>query len=392
MNKIIFTEENCQPENLYPFTLTKQIQDIRTGILTIREKWEKVLGLPSFDRYEDDYKDLDRSVTIEEAAHEGVCIMIHGNVLPSPRLIKAVRNLKDGEFISVNGNEGIVFRFTNKQVRGKNAIKVTRSVIFNEEIKTIQYPWDIFHLNDWAIRQDFELLTRKRKSQSIPKTNKIINASDIFLEKGAKLQYCTLNASEGPIYIGKNAEVMEGAMIRGPFAMGEGSRVKMGAKVYGATTIGPYCVVGGEIKNSILFGFSNKAHDGYLGDSVIGEWCNLGAGTTNSNFKNNAGNVNVWTLKGQLNAGMKCGMLVGDYSRTAINTAVNSGTVIGVGCNVFGSGLTPKYIPNFSWGSEGVKRYELEKAINDIEGWKKLKAQTLTDNEKSILTYIFKHF
>ena len=392
MNKIIFTEEYCHPENLYPFTLTRQIQDIRTGILTIREKWEKLLGLPSFDRYEDDYKDLDRSVTIDEAAHEGACLMIHGNVLPSPRLIKAVRSLKDGEFISVNGNEGIVFRFTKKQVRGKNAIKVTRSVIFNEEIKTIQYPWDIFHLNDWAIRQDFELLTRKRKSQSIPKTNKIINAAGIFLEKGAKLQHCVLNASEGPIYIGQNAEVMEGAMIRGPFAMGEGSRVKMGAKVYGATTIGPYSVVGGEIKNSILFGFSNKAHDGYLGDSVVGEWCNLGAGTTNSNFKNNAGNVNVWTPKGQLNAGMKCGMLVGDYSRTAINTAVNSGTVIGVGCNVFGSGLTPKYIPNFSWGSEGVKRYEIEKAINDIEGWKKLKAQILTDNEKSILTYIFKHF
>ena len=148
MNKIIFTEEYCQPENLYPFTLTRQLQDIRTGILTIREKWEKILGLPSFDRYEDDYKDLDRSITIEEAAHEGVCLMIHGNVLPSPKLIKAVRSLKDGEFISVNGNEGIVFRFTKKQISEKNTIKVTKSIILKEDVKTIQFPWDIFHLND----------------------------------------------------------------------------------------------------------------------------------------------------------------------------------------------------------------------------------------------------
>ncbi len=392
MNKIIFTEEYCQPENLYPFTLTRQIQDIRCGILTIREKWENILGLPSFDRYEDDYKDLDRSITIEEAASQGVCLMIHGNVLPSPKLVKAVRRLKDGEFISANGNDGIVFRFTKKQISENNTIKVTKSVILKEDVKTIQYPWDIFHLNDWAIRQDFELLTKKRKSQSILKTNKTINPSGIFLEKGAKVQHSLLNASTGPIYIGRNAEIMEGAMIRGPFALGEGACLKMGAKVYGATTIGPYSVVAGEVKNSILFGYSNKAHDGYLGDSVIGEWCNMGAGTTNSNLKNNAGDVNMWTPKGQVNAGMKCGVMMGDYSRTAINSAINTGTVIGVCCNVFGSGLTPKYIPDFSWGSEGVNRYEFEKALLDIEGWKKLKAHAIGDSEKSILTYIFKHF
>jgi len=392
MNKIIFTEEYCQPENLYPFTLTKQIQDIRVGIITIREKWEKILGLPSFDRYEDDYKDLDRSITIEEAAHDGVCTMIHGNVLPSTKLIKAIHNLKDGEFISVNGNAGIIFRLTKKQITEKYKIKVTEPVTITEDIKTIKFPWDIFQLNDWAIRQDFALLTGKRKSQPIPKSNKVINSEDIFLEKGAKVQHSTLNASSGPIYIGKNAEVMEGVMIRGPFAMGENACVKMGAKVYGATTIGPYSVAGGEIKNSVLFGYSNKAHDGYLGDSVIGEWCNIGAGTTNSNLKNNAGEVKVWTPKGQLDAGMKCGVMIGDYSRTAINTTINTGTVIGVCCNVFGNGLTPKYIPNFSWGSEGVKRYEFEKAIKDIEGWKKLKSNIVSDNEKSILKYIFKHF
>lgn len=392
MNKIIFTEEYCQPENLYPFTLTRQIQDIRIGILTIREKWEKILGLPSFDCQEDDYKDLDRSITIEEAVKEGVCLMIHGNVLPSPKLIKAIKQLKDGEFISVNGNAGIVFRFTKKQVSEKFKINVTRSVFIKEDIKTIKFPWDIFQLNDWAIRSDFELLTRKRKSQPIPKTNKVINPSGVFIEKGAKLQYSIINASTGPVYIGKNAEVMEGAIIRGPFAMGEGACLKMGAKIYGATTIGPYALAGGEVKNSVLFGYSNKAHDGYLGDSVIGEWCNLGAGTTNSNLKNNAGDVNIWTPKGQLSAGMKCGVMMGDYTRTAINTSINTGTVIGVSSNVFGSGLTPKYIPNFSWGSEGVNRYVFEKALKDIEGWKKLKGCELSDNERSILKYIFKNY
>lgn len=392
MNKIIFTEEYCQPENLYPFTLTRQIQDIRVGILTIREKWEKALGMPSFDRNEDDYKDLDRSLTIEEAAKDGVCLMIHGNVLPTPRLVKAIRSLKNGEFISANDNTGIVFRFTETEISEKYKIKVTNSVGITEDIKTIQYPWDIFQLNDWAIRQDFELLTKKRKSQPIPRSNKVISPANIFIEKGATVQHSILNASTGPIYIGKNAEVMEGAIIRGPFAMGESSCLKIGAKVYGATTLGPYCVAGGEIKNSVLFGYSNKAHDGYLGDSVIGEWCNMGAGTTNSNLKNNAGQVRIWTPKGQLNAGMKCGVLMGDYSRTAINTAINTGTVISVCCHVFGNGLTPTYIPNFSWGSEGVTRYAFEKALQDIAGWKKLKAQTVTDNEKSILKYIFKHF
>lgn len=392
MNKILFTEEYCQPENLYPFTLTRQIQDIRVGILTIREKWEKALGLSSFDRDEDDYKDLDRSLSIEKAGSEGVCYMIHGNVLPTSTLVKAVRKLKSGEFITLNENSGIVFCFTKKEIGEKYRIKVTNPVAFKEEVKTLQYPWDIIHLNDWAIRQDFALIKGRRRSQAIPKTNRVTAPANIFIEKGARVQHSVLNASNGPIYIGKNAEIMEGSMIRGPFAMGEGACVKMGAKIYGATTLGPYSIAGGEVKNSVLFGYSNKAHDGYLGDSVIGEWCNLGAGTSNSNLKNNASDVCVWTPKGQVKAGLKCGVIMGDHTRTAINTAINTGTVIGVSCNVFGSGLTPKYIPSFSWGSEGVNRYTFEKALQDIENWKKLKSQAVTDNERSILTYIFKHF
>ncbi|MBC7874636.1 MAG: glucose-1-phosphate thymidylyltransferase [Ferruginibacter sp.] len=392
MNKIIFTEEFCQPENLHPFTLTRQMQDIRIGILTIREKWERMLDLPSFDKKEDDYKDLERSVNIDEVAGDGVCYMIHGNVLPDRKLVKAIQRLKNGEFIATPGGTGIAFRFTKKEIADRHKIKVGTAITSKDEIKTIRYPWDIFQMNDWAIRADFELLTSKRKSQPISKTNRVIKPSQLFIEKGARMEHCIINASTGPVYIGKNAELMEGCIIRGPFAMGEGACLKSGTKVYGATTLGPRCMGGGEIKNSVLFGYSNKAHDGYLGDSVIGEWCNWGAGTTNSNIKNNASDVKIWTPAGEMNAGKKCGVMMGDYSRTAVNTAINTGTVIGVSCNVFGTGLTPKYIPNFSWGSEGVKRYEFEKALLDIEDWKKLKGQTMSAGEKSILKYIFEKF
>ena len=389
VNRLIFTEEFCQPENLYPFTLTRKCQDIRLGILTIREKWEKMTGFVSVDKNEDDYKTLERVINLETIDKADLCYMIHGNLLPTPALVKKMKRLKPGEFIAANGSSGIVFCFTQKEIKEKHRIQVSQLVEFTGELTELKYPWDIFQMNDWAIRQDFTLLTARRHSQAIPRSNKTVNQKDIFLEKGAKVEHCILNASGGPIYIGRNAEIMEGSVIRGPFAMGESALLKMGTKVYGATTLGPYCVGGGEIKNTVMFGYSNKAHDGYLGDSVIGEWCNMGAGTTNSNLKNNAANVRVWTSKGQMDAGMKCGVLMGDYSRTAINTSINTGTVISVCCHVFGNGLTPKYIPAFSWGSEGVDRYHFEKALADIQGWKKLKGHVISENEKSMLKYIF---
>lgn len=392
MNKIIFTEEFCQPEKLYPFTLTRQLQDIRVGILTIREKWEKMLGLPSYDKKEDDYKDLTRAVEVDTVIGREDCFMIHGNVLPDPALVKAIRQLKNGECIATREGYNIAYRFSRKEMMDKHRIRVANVVTFPQEIKTLQYPWDIFQLNDWAIRQDFKLITSRRKSQPIPRSNKVVRPGQVFIEKGARVEHSIINASTGPVYIGRDAEIMEGCLIRGPFTMGEKSCLKMGTKVYGATTLGPYCVGGGEIKNSVLFGYSNKAHDGYLGDAVIGEWCNLGAGTSNSNLKNNASPVKVWTPDGEIIAGQKCGVIMGDYSRTAINTSINTGTVIGVCCNVFGNGLTPKYIPDFAWGSEGVNRYGFEKALTDIEGWKKLKAAVISPDERFILTYIFEKF
>lgn len=390
--KIIFTEEFCQPENLYPFTLTRQIQDIRVGILTIREKWEKILHLPSFDRWEDDYKDLDRSIHIDAIGSNDTCFMIHGNILPTPKLVKTLKSLNNGEFISVNGNTGVIFRFSKKEIKEPNKIKVKKAVTIHDDVKSLRFPWDIFQLNDYAIREDFKLVTRNRTSLKISKSNRVTNPASVFIEKGASVEHCMLNASEGPIYIGKNALLMEGTAIRGPFACGEGAVIKMNARIYGATTIGPYCIVGGEIKNSVFFAYSNKAHDGYIGDSVIGEWCNMGAGTTNSNIKNNASQVRVWTPKGQMNAGLKCGMFMGDFSKTAVNSSINTGTVIGVCSNVFEQELSPKFIPSFSWGSDGLRRYDFEKAIVDIDDWKKLKGHSITDNEKTILKYIFDNY
>lgn len=392
MEKIVFTEEFCQPENLFPFTLTRQVQDIRVGILTIREKWEMFLKMPSYDKFEDDYKDLDRAVVVDETIGDDILYLVHGNILPTTKLVKQVKKLKPGEFISVPEIESVVYCISKNEVMGLNKLKVTKTIELDAEFKEIRYPWHIFQMNAWAIEQDFSQLTKKRKSYPISDTNKVTQPKNIFIEKGAQVEHCYLNASEGPIYIGKNAVVMEGSMLRGPIAICEDAVVKMGTKIYGATTIGPKCVVGGEIKNSVLFGCSNKAHDGYLGDSVIGEWCNMGAGTSNSNLKNNASSVYVWTPKGAMDVGLKCGVIMGDYSRTAINTSINTGTVVGVSCNLFGAGLLPKYISSFSWGSEGIERYQFEKALENIKNWKGLKNEHITENEKIILKHIFDHY
>jgi UDP-N-acetylglucosamine diphosphorylase/glucosamine-1-phosphate N-acetyltransferase len=252
----------------------------------------------------------------------------------------------------------------------------------------LNFPWQIFEYNHWAICQDFELLTEGRKSADISSTNQLVHPGNIFVEEGASVSHSILNASDGPIYIGKNAEILEGNLIRGSFALGEGSRLKMGSKIYGGTTIGPYCLAGGEIKNSVLMSYSNKGHDGYLGDSVIGSWCNLGAGTSNSNLKNTAGLVNIWSKKDNqfLNAGNKCGLIMGDYSRCAINTSFNTGTVVGISCNIFGSRVPAKFINDFSWGSE---KYIFEKAISDIDNWKKLKGLEITAEEITSLKKIY---
>ena len=391
MKKIVFTEEFCQPENLFPLTLTRHVQDIRVGILTIRQKWELALNLPSFDKRGADYKDHEESITIDESIGGDTIYLIHGNVLPTTKLVKQVKKLSHGEFISVGDTESIAYCISKKEILNEHKIKVGQGIQLDNEIKEINFPWDIGQLNAWAIEQDVELLKRTKKFQKLSATNRAINSSRIFIEKGAKVEYSILNASDGPIYISRDAQVMEGCMLRGPLAICDGATIKMGTKIYGASTIGPGCVVGGEIKNSVFLGYSNKSHDGYIGDAVIGEWCNMGAGTSCSNIKNTASDIMVWTPKGLVNAGMKCGVVMGDYSRTAINTSINTGTIIGVSSHVYGNGLTPKYIPSFSWGSEGVERYKFEKALENIAKWKALKKQIVSENEKTTLKHIFDH-
>lgn len=392
MKKIVFTEEFCSPENLFPFTLTRQVQDIRVGILTIREKWELALESESFDKYEGDYKDLDRSFILEEQVENDTLYLVHGNLLPSLKLIKQVKKLKGGDMIMVPEKEAIVYCITKKEIVETNKIKVRKSIGAIDDVKEICFPWDIFQVNAWALNEDVNLLKKTRSFQKISSTNKLTAPENIFIEKGAKVEHCIINAEQGPVYIAKGAVVMEGCCLRGPLSVGEGAVVKMGSKIYGATTIGPHCIVGGEIKNSVFFGYSNKAHDGYIGDSVIGEWCNLGAGTSNSNIKNNASEVMVYTPQGLQNAGKKCGVFMGDYSRTAINTSFNTGTVVGVSANVYGAGLSPKFIPNFSWGYEGIERYDLHRALTDIEKWKEFKNEMLSGNETIILKHIFDHY
>ena len=357
--KIILDNRLAQKQ-LFPFTKTRHAADIRVGILTIREKFLYSKKYEVFGNYEDyfaanpDTKELP--------------VLLQANIIPDEAWIDAVPNE-----LKISGNGGI-------------------AITDGPSLKILNYPWDIFKHNDWALRKDFELITKGRASQNIPASNKTINSTEIFIEAGAKLEHCILNATDGPIYIGKNATIMEGSLFRGPVAVCEGAVVKMGTKIYGATTVGPFCTVGGEIKNSVLFGYSNKAHDGYLGDSVLGEWCNLGAGTSNSNVKNTAGEVKYWSDTGQkeINAGNKGGLLMGDYSKAAINTSFNTGTIVGVCCNVFAAGLTPKFIPDFSWGADGTTKYKLEKALIDIDSWKKLKGLTISDREKQILRDIYK--
>ncbi len=337
---IVLTDKHFR-ENLFPFTHTRHVADIRVGILTIKEKWELLLQ---------DEVSLDDSLDV---------IHVPANIIPTKENYKSIL-----------------------EAAAKNVF-----LIETDTVKVISFPWHIFQLNDYAIREDFNLLT-KRTTQILNETNKSIDDKHIFIEKGAQINHCILNASTGPIYIDKDAQIMEGSMIRGPFYLGKNSIVKMGTKIYGATTVGPNCVVGGEIKNSVLFGNSNKAHDGYLGDSVIGEWCNLGAGTSNSNVKNTGSSIGYTLEKDtqSIYAGSKGGLLMGDYSRSAINTSFNTGTTVGVCCNIFERQLTSQYVDHFSWGNE---IYHLEKVFLDIDNWKKMKHQNITKKEIEMLRQLY---
>lgn len=373
--------DNAQRKRLWPMTQTKAVASLRMGIFTIAERWEKLTGMQVF------VHTLPYLQNLYGYPPAGEHIWVDATVIPDQSLLDGIQSISMShgwadEQGLILGKANIVF----EDFDPSQSVQYFEVVHDYAAVQRIVYPWQFISINDQILRFDFDLLTRGKTSTAISPTNRCTNEKHIFIESGAIVEHAILNASTGPIYIGKNAVVMEGSAIRGPFALGDHSVLKMNSRIYGATTLGPYCMGGGEIKNSIMMGYSNKAHDGYMGDAVIGEWCNWGAGTSNSNVKNTAGIVQVWSEADQqyLPAGYKCGVIMGDYSRTAINSSINTGSVIGISCNVFGEGLLPNIIPDFSWGCKGVK-YRMDKALVDIDNWKKLKNQSLSEIEKDIL-------
>jgi UDP-N-acetylglucosamine diphosphorylase/glucosamine-1-phosphate N-acetyltransferase len=369
---------------LLPFTYTRPVADIRIGILTIREKWEKYLGNTTTTVTEDYLSEKYPMVEMEEN------IMINAAYLPSDVLLEMVQDLQKNQLITYQ--EDIVAFFTTESEEEINFDTFEQIECLDKLIK-IENCWDIFTKNEIAIKEDYYLLTQDRISQPIPKSVNCIAPENIFIEEGAKLEFITLNASTGPIYIGKNSEIMEGSVIRGPFALCEEAQVKLATKIYGATTVGPHCRVGGEVNNSVLFAYSNKGHDGFLGNSVIGEWCNIGADSNNSNLKNNYEEVKLWsyeTEKFEKTGEQFCGLMMGDHSKCGINTMFNTGTVVGVSSNIFGSGFPRNFVPSFSWGgASGFTTYITKKAFDTAKIVMGRRKMEFTEEDAKILEHVF---
>lgn len=382
MNYILF--DGDVRTALLPFTYTRPVADIRIGILTIREKWEKHLGLTTTTITEEYLEEKFPMVEMEQN------ILINASFIPTDELVASVKNLSENEAI-FKGDDVIAFYTTETQEEVD--FRVYKHIEFESELLQVKNTWDIFSLNDAAIQLDFDLLTKDRTSQPIPEGVNYINKEAIFIEEGASVLFATLNASNGPIYIGKDAQIMEGSLIRGPFAICDNSVVKMGAKIYGATTIGPHCTVGGEVNNSVLFGYSNKGHEGYLGNSVLGEWCNIGADTNTSNLKNNYAEVKLWSYdtKRFAKTGLQfCGLMMGDHSKCGINTMFNTGTVVGVSANVFGSNFPRNFIPSFSWGgAAGFTTYQMDKVAEVATVVMHRKLMVFDKQEQQILAHVF---
>lgn len=382
MNYILY--DGSVRNNLLPFTFTRPVADIRIGILTIREKWEKYLGSTTTTVTEE-Y--LSEKFPMVEMAEN---IMINASFCPNEVLVEMIQFLQPNQAI-VKNDEIIAFYTTDEQE--EVVFEEYELIEFEEDCLQVQQTWDIFQKNDQAIRDDFELLTQDRKSQPIPSTVNVLGAENIFIEEGAVLNFCTLNATTGPIYIGKHAEIMEGSVIRGPFALCDHSQVKLATKIYGATTVGPHSRVGGEVNNSVLFAYSNKGHDGFLGNAVLGEWCNIGADSNNSNLKNNYESVKLWNYESERfeNTGLQfCGLMMGDHSKCGINTMFNTGTVVGVAANIFGAGFPRNYIPNFTWGgAQGTQAYLPKKAFETAKIVMSRRNIDFTDLDEAILTHIF---
>ena len=375
MNVILFDSNRS---NFYPLSYTRPIAEFRIGILTIKEKWEHYYENVSVST--EDYLADKYPITKQKEN-----LWIDSSVLPSKELITELNSLRNGELLESNDK---VIAFKNSSFDYKKLNKISTSVNFD----SLNNIWDIFSDNSREIEKDFKLVVKGRKTSALKSSNTVIGKK-VFIEKGAKVSCSILNAENGPIFIGKNAEVMEGTIIRGPFAMGENSVLKMGTKIYGPTTLGPYCKVGGEVNNSVFFGYSSKSHDGFLGNSVIGEWCNLGADTNNSNLKNNYTEVKLWNYEMEKfkKTGLQfCGLVMGDHSKCGINTMFNTGTVVGVSANIFGSGFARNFIPSFSWGgASGFQLYKLPKVFEVASKVFERRKLNFDVVEQSILSQVY---
>ena len=376
MNSILF--DDCRSD-LLPLTYTKPVCQLRVGILTIKEKWEILSGL-SFSFKTEEYLQKKYPLVLSNDN-----LFINGSILPNKEIVDGIEKLEREQSLV---KDGVVIAY-----KSSNENRPEREVEHQNDILQLNRCWNIFSFNEAEIESDFQLVTKGKTTQEISKTNTVIGGQNIFIEEGAKVECSILNAQSGFIYRGKNAEIMEGSMVRGSLAMCENSVLKMGAKIYGATTLGPFCKVGGEVNNSVFQGFSNKGHDGFLGNSVIGEWCNLGADTNNSNLKNNYAEVKLWNYSVDRfeKTGLQfCGLIMGDHSKCGINTMFNTGTVIGISSNLFGPGFPRNFIPSFSWGgSGGYTTFVLDKVFDVAQKVMERRAIELTSEDKDILNYVF---
>ncbi len=380
MNYVLFDGE--VRTNLLPFTFTRPVGEIRIGIMTIKEKWVGYL------KADISYHTVDYLGTKYPLILEKENIFINASFLPNEQLVTAIKELKENQAL-YNGDRLVAYRSSEVLENYSSLDKV----IFDQDTLSISYTWDIFSKNGAALQADFDFLTKGRVSQPISNTNNLIHPERIFLEEGAKVEYSILNATDGPIYIGKNAEIWEGSLIRGGLALCANATIKMGGKLYGPTTIGPHSKVCGEVSNSVIFGYSSKGHEGYLGNAVLGEWCNIGADSNNSNLKNNYAKVRLWnyaTEKFEQTGLQFCGLMMGDHSKTAINTMLNTGTVVGVNVNVYTPGFPRNFIPSFSWGgASGFSTYMPTKAFEAAKVMMARRGVEFNEIEADILNHVF---
>ncbi len=382
---VILIDNFTNWQNVKPFTFTRPVSEIRVGAFTIAEKWENYLSV-SLSYITADYLSKKYKCNYSEDN-----LYVCSNVLPDRAIVEAIKSLSIGQVLKKEGKTiarrtSLKLDFTNQEIDGEEIIE------YKEDVSFLNTILDIFKLNGQEIEKDFKLLTKNKTSQKLSETNKILG-NNIFIEEGAKVECSILNSTTGPIYIAKNAEIMEGSIIRGPLFLGESAVIKMGAKIYGPTTIGPHCKVGGEVNNSVFFAYSNKGHDGFLGNSVVGEWCNLGADTNTSNLKNNYGDVKIfnYTKNEMIQTNEQfCGLMMGDHSKSGINTMFNTATVVGVAANVFGADFPPKHIPSFSWGgASGFVKYDFDKMLETAKNMMSRRSVTLSQEEIDILRHIY---